>query len=178
MPASLHWSKRCPKQAKDEGTTRNETKRPRRKGGTPTRSKKGRARQRASSSDRFGQSCAYFPSVPAVRARDSGSSTRSDAAAFILITGFAIATKFPAASFSRSGERIDARGEIPRLPNRSARRFSITPADVAGQSESRSRLGLTILYAIPPLSSSDHMRYIDWKATGEIFGDDGAGAYA
>jgi uncharacterized protein (DUF58 family) len=81
------------------------------------------------------------------------------------ITGFRIATKFPA-GFFKKWRRIDATGEILVYPKpRPLDDFYHALPMLAGQIESHARGSGDDLYAIRRYHPSDHMRYIDWKAT-------------
>jgi uncharacterized protein (DUF58 family) len=81
------------------------------------------------------------------------------------ITGFRIATKFPA-GFFKKWRRIDATGEILVYPKpKPLDDFYHTLPMLVGQIESHVRGSGDDLYAIRRYQASDHMRYIDWKAT-------------
>jgi len=81
------------------------------------------------------------------------------------ITGFRIATKFPA-GFFKKWRRIDATGEILVYPKpQPLDDFYHALPMLAGQIESHGRGSGDDLYAIRRYQPSDHMRYIDWKAT-------------
>lgn len=81
------------------------------------------------------------------------------------ITGFRIATKFPA-GFFKKWRRIDATGEILVYPKpQPLDDFYHALPMLAGQIESHARGSGDDLYAIRRYHPSDHMRYIDWKAT-------------
>ena len=81
------------------------------------------------------------------------------------ITGFRIATKFPA-GFFKKWKRIDATGEILVYPKpRPLDDFYHALPMLVGQIESHARGSGDDLYAIRRYHPSDHMRYIDWKAT-------------
>lgn len=81
------------------------------------------------------------------------------------ITGFRIATKFPA-GFFKKWRRIDATGEILVYPKpHPLDDFYHALPMLAGQIESHARGSGDDLYAIRRYHPSDHMRYIDWKAT-------------
>ena len=81
------------------------------------------------------------------------------------ITGFRIATKFPA-GFFKKWKRIDATGEILVYPKpQPLDDFYHALPMLAGQIESHARGSGDDLYAIRRYHPSDHMRYIDWKAT-------------
>ena len=81
------------------------------------------------------------------------------------ITGFRIATKFPA-GFFKKWKRIDATGEILVYPKpRPLDDFYHALPMLAGQIESHARGSGDDLYSIRRYHPSDHMRYIDWKAT-------------
>ena len=81
------------------------------------------------------------------------------------ITGFRIATKFPA-GFFKKWKRIDATGEIVVYPKpHPLDDFYHALPMLAGQIESHARGSGDDLYAIRRYHPSDHMRYIDWKAT-------------
>lgn len=81
------------------------------------------------------------------------------------ITGFRIATKFPA-GFFKKWRRIDAAGEILVYPKpQPLDDFYHGLPMLAGQVQSHARGSGDDLYAIRRYHPSDHMRYIDWKAT-------------
>src|SRR5713101_9413024 len=81
------------------------------------------------------------------------------------ITGFRIATKFPA-GFFKKWRRIDAAGEILVYPKpQPLHDFYHALPMLAGQIQSHARGSGDDLYAIRHYHPSDHMRYIDWKAT-------------
>ena len=81
------------------------------------------------------------------------------------ITGFKIATKFPA-GFFKKWKRIDATGEILVYPKpQPLDDFYHALPMLAGQIESHARGSGDDLYGIRRYHPSDHMRYIDWKAT-------------
>jgi uncharacterized protein (DUF58 family) len=81
------------------------------------------------------------------------------------ITGFRIATRFPA-GFFKKWKRIDATGEILVYPKpQPISDFYNALPMLAGQVESHARGSGDDLYAIRRYHPSDHMRYIDWKAT-------------
>ncbi|MEK6285375.1 MAG: DUF58 domain-containing protein [Acidobacteriota bacterium] len=81
------------------------------------------------------------------------------------ITGFHIATKFPA-GFFKKWRRIDAAGEILVYPKpQPLDDFYHALPMLAGQIQSHARGSGDDLYAIRRYHPSDHMRNIDWKAT-------------
>ena len=81
------------------------------------------------------------------------------------ITGFRIATKFPA-GFFKKWRRIDATGEIIVYPKpQPLDDFYHALPMLAGQIQSHARGSGDDLYAIRRYHPSDQMRYIDWKAT-------------
>ena len=81
------------------------------------------------------------------------------------ITGFRIATKFPA-GFFKKWRRIDATGDILVYPKpQPLDDFYHALPMLAGQVQSHARGSGDDLYAIRHYHPSDHMRYIDWKAT-------------
>jgi len=81
------------------------------------------------------------------------------------ITGFRIATKFPA-GFFKKWRRIDATGEILVYPKpQPLDDFYHGLPMLAGQIQSQARGMGDDLYAIRRYHPSDHMRNIDWKAT-------------
>jgi uncharacterized protein (DUF58 family) len=81
------------------------------------------------------------------------------------ITGFRIATKFPA-GFFKKWRRIDATGEILVYPKpQPLDDFYHALPMLAGQIQSHARGYGDDLYGIRRYHPSDHMRYIDWKAT-------------
>src|SRR6185369_9240923 len=81
------------------------------------------------------------------------------------ITGFRLATKFPA-GFFKKWRRIDARGELVVYPKpQPLSDFYHSLPMLAGRIESRARGSGDDLYAIRRYQTSDHLRNIDWKAT-------------
>lgn len=81
------------------------------------------------------------------------------------ITGFRIATKFPA-GFFKKWRRIDASGEIVVYPNpQTVDDFYQGLPMIVGQIQSNARGSGDELYAIRQYQLSDQMRHIDWKAT-------------
>jgi uncharacterized protein (DUF58 family) len=81
------------------------------------------------------------------------------------ITGFRIATKFPA-GFFKKWRRIDANGEIVVYPNpQTVDDFYQGLPMIVGQIQSHARGSGDELYAIRQYLPSDQMRHIDWKAT-------------
>ena len=81
------------------------------------------------------------------------------------ITGFRLATKFPA-GFFKKWRRIDATGEIVVYPKpQPLDDFYHALPMLAGQIQSHARGSGDDLYAIRRYHPSDHMRNIDWKAT-------------
>lgn len=81
------------------------------------------------------------------------------------ITGFRLATKFPA-GFFKKWRRIDARGEIIVYPKpKPIDDFYHALPMLAGQIETHVRGSGDDLYAIRRYHPTDHMRNIDWKAT-------------
>ncbi|MEW6130654.1 MAG: DUF58 domain-containing protein [Acidobacteriota bacterium] len=81
------------------------------------------------------------------------------------ITGFRIASKFPA-GFFKKWRRIDATGEIIVYPNpQSIDDTYHTLPILAGQIQSQIRGYGDELYTIRRYLPSDQMRHIDWKAT-------------
>lgn len=81
------------------------------------------------------------------------------------ITGFRIATKFPA-GFFKKWRRIDASGEIVVYPNpQTIDDFYQGLPMIVGQIQSNARGSGDELYAIRQYQNSDQMRHIDWKAT-------------
>lgn len=81
------------------------------------------------------------------------------------ITGFRVATKFPA-GFFKKWRRIDATGEILVYPKpQPLDDFYHTLPMLAGQIQSHARGRGDDLYAIRRYHPSDHIRNIDWKAT-------------
>ena len=108
---------------------------------------------------------AYFVLAPArSSARQRIEHTFTDRGRYP-ITGFRIATKFPA-GFFKKWRRIDATGEILVYPKpRPLDDFYHALPMLAGQIQSHARGSGDDLYAIRRYHPSDHMRYIDWKAT-------------
>ncbi len=81
------------------------------------------------------------------------------------ITGFRIATKFPA-GFFKKWRRIDATGEILVYPRpQPLDDFYHALPMLAGRIQSHARGSGDDLYGIRRYHASDHMRNIDWKAT-------------
>jgi uncharacterized protein (DUF58 family) len=81
------------------------------------------------------------------------------------ITGFRLATKFPA-GFFKKWRRIDARGELIVYPKPlPLSDFYHSLPMLAGRIESRVRGSGDDLYVIRRYQTSDHLRNIDWKAT-------------
>ncbi|HYV03427.1 MAG TPA: DUF58 domain-containing protein [Blastocatellia bacterium] len=81
------------------------------------------------------------------------------------ITGFRIATKFPA-GFFKKWRRIDATGEILVYPRpQPLDDFYHALPMLAGRVQSHARGSGDDLYGIRRYHPSDHMRNIDWKAT-------------
>ncbi|MFL6214151.1 MAG: DUF58 domain-containing protein [Blastocatellia bacterium] len=81
------------------------------------------------------------------------------------ITGFRLATKFPA-GFFKKWRRIDARGELIVYPKpQSLSDFYHSLPMLTGRAESRVRGSGDDLYAIRRYQTADHLRNIDWKAT-------------
>jgi uncharacterized protein (DUF58 family) len=81
------------------------------------------------------------------------------------ITGFRIATKFPA-GFFKKWRRIDASGEILVYPRpQPLDDFYHALPMLAGRIQSHARGSGDDLYGIRRYHPSDHMRNIDWKAT-------------
>ncbi|HXG92640.1 MAG TPA: DUF58 domain-containing protein [Blastocatellia bacterium] len=81
------------------------------------------------------------------------------------ITGFRLATKFPA-GFFKKWRRIDARGEIVVYPKpQPLDDFYHALPMLAGQVQSHARGSGDDLYSIRRYHPSDQLRNIDWKAT-------------
>ena len=81
------------------------------------------------------------------------------------ITGFRLATKFPA-GFFKKWRRIDAHGELIVYPKpQPLSDFYHSLPMLAGRIQSRARGSGDDLYAIRRYQTSDHQRNIDWKAT-------------
>ena len=108
---------------------------------------------------------AYFLLVPAQsRARQRIDHTFKRRGRY-KITGFHIATKFPA-GFFKKWRRVDATGEIVVYPRpQSVDDFYHTLPMLVGQIKSLMRGSGDELYAIRRYYPSDQMRHIDWKAT-------------
>ena len=112
------------------------------------------------------------------RAPGSESSTRSTRRGRYPITGFRIATKFPA-GFFKKWRRIDAAGEILVYPKPQPLDdfYHALPMLGGTNPESRSRLGRrSVRY--PPLSSVGPYAQHRLESYGEVDGDDGARTYA
>jgi uncharacterized protein (DUF58 family) len=108
---------------------------------------------------------AYFLLVPARRAARQRVEHTFERRGRYPITGFRIATKFPA-GFFRKWRRIDANGDILVYPKpQPLDDFYHALPMLAGLIQSHARGSGDDLYAIRRYHSSDHMRYIDWKAT-------------
>lgn len=108
---------------------------------------------------------AYFVLVPAqTSARQRTEHTFARRGRYP-ITGFRVATKFPA-GFFKKWRRIDASGEILVYPKpQPLDDFYHTLPMLAGQIQSHARGSGDDLYAIRRYHPSDHIRNIDWKAT-------------
>jgi len=108
---------------------------------------------------------AYFVLVPARRAARQRVEHTFERRGRYPITGFRIATKFPA-GFFKKWRRIDASGEILVYPKpQPLDDFYHSLPMLTGQIQSHARGLGDDLYAIRRYHPSDHMRYIDWKAT-------------
>jgi uncharacterized protein (DUF58 family) len=108
---------------------------------------------------------AYFVLVPAQQSARKRIERQFDQRGRYPITGFRISTKFPA-GFFKKWRRIDATGEIIVYPKpKPLDDFYHTLPMLAGRIQSHARGSGDDLYAIRRYQSSDHMRYIDWKAT-------------
>ncbi|HSB09334.1 MAG TPA: DUF58 domain-containing protein [Blastocatellia bacterium] len=108
---------------------------------------------------------AYFVLVPAqTSARQRTEHTFARRGRYP-ITGFRVATKFPA-GFFKKWRRIDASGEILVYPKpQPLDDFYHNLPMLAGQIQSHARGLGDDLYAIRRYHESDHIRNIDWKAT-------------
>src|SRR5262249_2266472 len=107
----------------------------------------------------------YFVLVPARRAARQRVEHTFERRGRYPITGFRISTKFPA-GFFKKWRRIDASGEILVYPKpQPLDDFYHALPMLAGQIQSHARGLGDDLYAIRRYHPSDHMRYIDWKAT-------------
>jgi uncharacterized protein (DUF58 family) len=108
---------------------------------------------------------AYFVLVPAQQSARKRIERPFDQRGRYPITGFRISTRFPA-GFFRKWRRIDATGEIIVYPKpKPLDDFYHALPMLAGQVQSHARGSGDDLYAIRRYQASDHMRYIDWKAT-------------
>jgi uncharacterized protein (DUF58 family) len=108
---------------------------------------------------------AYFVLVPARSSARQRSEHTFERRGRYPITGFRIATKFPA-GFFKKWRRIDATGEILVYPKpQPLDDFYHALPMLAGQIQSHARGSGDDLYAIRRYHPSDHMRNIDWKAT-------------
>jgi uncharacterized protein (DUF58 family) len=108
---------------------------------------------------------AYFVLVPARSSARQRTEHTFDRRGRYPITGFRIATKFPA-GFFKKWRRIDASGEILVYPKpQPLDDFYHALPMLAGQIQSHARGSGDDLYAIRRYHPSDHMRNIDWKAT-------------
>lgn len=108
---------------------------------------------------------AYFVLVPAQQSARKRIERPFDQRGRYPITGFRISTKFPA-GFFKKWRRIDATGEIIVYPKpKPLDDFYHALPMLAGQIQSHARGSGDDLYAIRRYQASDHMRYIDWKAT-------------
>jgi uncharacterized protein (DUF58 family) len=84
------------------------------------------------------------------------------------ITGFRIASKFPAGFFEK-WKRIDAAGEIVVYPKpQPLDDFYHTLPMLAGQIQAQTRGTGDELYAIRRYQPADQVRHIDWKATAKL----------
>lgn len=108
---------------------------------------------------------AYFILVPARSSARQRTEHTFERRGRYPITGFRIATKFPA-GFFKKWRRIDAAGEILVYPKpQPLDDFYHALPMLAGQIQSHARGMGDDLYAIRRYHPSDHMRNIDWKAT-------------
>src|SRR5882724_8826284 len=108
---------------------------------------------------------AYFVLVPARSSARQRSEHTFERRGRYPITGFRIATRFPA-GFFKKWRRIDAAGEMLVYPKpQPLDDFYHALPMLAGQIQSHARGSGDDLYAIRRYQPSDHMRYIDWKAT-------------
>lgn len=108
---------------------------------------------------------AYFVLVPARSSARQRSEHTFERRGRYPITGFRIATKFPA-GFFKKWRRIDAAGEILVYPKpQPLDDFYHALPMLAGQIQSHARGSGDDLYSIRRYHPSDHMRNIDWKAT-------------
>jgi uncharacterized protein (DUF58 family) len=108
---------------------------------------------------------AYFVLVPARHSARQRTEHTFERRGRYPITGFRIATKFPA-GFFKKWRRIDATGEILVYPKpQPLDDFYHALPMLAGQIQSHARGSGDDLYAIRRYHPSDHMRNIDWKAT-------------
>jgi|GEM_PF-92959 len=108
---------------------------------------------------------AYFVLVPARSSARQRSEHTFERRGRYPITGFRIATKFPA-GFFKKWRRIDAAGEILVYPKpQPLDDFYHALPMLAGQIQSHARGSGDDLYAIRRYQPSDHIRNIDWKAT-------------
>jgi uncharacterized protein (DUF58 family) len=108
---------------------------------------------------------AYFVLVPARSSVRQRSEHTFERRGRYPITGFRIATKFPA-GFFKKWRRIDAAGEILVYPKpQPLDDFYHALPMLAGQIQSHARGSGDDLYAIRRYHPSDHIRNIDWKAT-------------
>ncbi len=108
---------------------------------------------------------AYFVLAPARSSARQRTEHTFKARGRYPITGFRIATKFPA-GFFKKWRRIDATGEILVYPKpKPLDDFYHALPMLAGQIQSHARGSGDDLYSIRRYHPSDHMRYIDWKAT-------------
>jgi uncharacterized protein (DUF58 family) len=107
----------------------------------------------------------YFVIVPARQSARKRIERPFDRRGRYPITGFRISTKFPA-GFFKKWRRIDATGEIIVYPKpKPLDDFYHALPMLAGRIQSHARGSGDDLYAIRRYQASDHMRYIDWKAT-------------
>ena len=107
----------------------------------------------------------YFVIVPARQSARKRIERQFDRRGRYPITGFRISTKFPA-GFFKKWRRIDATGEIIVYPKpKPLDDFYHALPMLAGRIQSHARGSGDDLYAIRRYQASDHMRYIDWKAT-------------
>ncbi|HXU34997.1 MAG TPA: DUF58 domain-containing protein [Blastocatellia bacterium] len=135
-----------------------------RRGDGATRTLLARSDRRPVSGSGLGK-LAYFVLVPARSSARQRSEHTFERRGRYPITGFRIATKFPA-GFFKKWRRIDAAGEILVYPKpQPLDDFYHALPMLAGQIQSHARGSGDDLYAIRRYHPSDHIRNIDWKAT-------------
>ncbi len=136
-------------------------------GATPPQESKPPSASVASLKDYLGK-LEYFLLVPAQASSRKRLHHTFQKRGVYRITGFRIASKFPAGFFEK-WKRIDAAGEIVIYPKpQSLDDFYHTLPMLAGQIQAQTRGSGDELYAIRRYQPADQMRHIDWKATAKM----------